>query len=80
MAELGEPIEAGLIPQGSISISGNSGEADLKIPIHGPRGGGAIFVVASKKAGKWEYEVCEVELEKTGRRISLRTPELEQVL
>jgi len=78
VAVLGEPIEAGLIPQGSLSITGESGDADLAIPISGPEGEATLYVVATKRAGVWEYSVCEVQLEGSETRINLLTPTLEQ--
>ena len=53
---LGTPIEAGFFTSGSINVSGPSGNADLAIPIHGPRGEATINVVAEKRGGVWIYE------------------------
>ncbi len=69
---LGEPIEPGWYLSGSINVNGPSGNADIAVPLSGSRGKGTLFAVAIKKAGKWEYEVLEVELEAGGERIDLR--------
>lgn len=69
---LGEPIEPGWYLSGSINVNGPSGNADIAVPLSGPRGKGTLFAVAIQKAGKWEYEVLEVELEVGGERIDLR--------
>jgi len=73
---LGEPLEAGWLTSGSISISGSSGEAEFSIPIHGPRGHGTIHVVATKEAGQWAFELLEVEIEGRNKRIDLLSPGL----
>ena len=53
---LGTPIEAGFFTSGSINVNGSSGNADLAIPIHGPRGEATVNVVAEKRGGAWVYE------------------------
>lgn len=69
--ELGQPIEADWLVMGSISTSGSSGEADIVIPITGPNGQARIYAVASKSAGRWTYQVLEVEVGDSGQRINL---------
>ena len=68
---LGEPLKPGMIPSGNISVSGSSGDAEFSIPISGPKGSAVIYVVAKKKAGKWIYEILEVEVEGSKDRIDL---------
>jgi hypothetical protein len=68
---LGEPIEPGWYMSGSINVSGSSGEADIMIPISGPRGTGRIYAVATKSAGRWSYEILEVEIDGQPERIDL---------
>jgi hypothetical protein len=79
---LGEPIEAGWLASGSVSIVGSSGEAELSIPIHGPRNRGTIYVIAEKRAGQWDFELLEVEIEGLSERIDLLSPEpgLQEIL
>ena len=68
---LGLPIETGLFVSGNINTSGPSGEANLSIPISGPRGEGTIYVVAEKSAGQWEFSTLVVEVTETRQRIDL---------
>ena len=68
---LGEPIKAGWLPKGNLSISGSSGEADLSISLTGPQGTGTLYVVGSMRAMKWTFERAEVEIDATGERIDL---------
>jgi hypothetical protein len=71
VAELGEPIDTGWLVSGSINVSGSSGDADLQIPISGPKKSGTIYAVARKTAGAWRFSVLEVEVEGRYDRISL---------
>ena len=70
-AALGEPIESGWFPTGSIHVSGPSGEAELAIPLRGPRGRGTLYVVARKSAGTWDFELAEVKVAGRAERIDL---------
>ena len=63
VAKLGAPIEEGWFVSGNINVQNNSGNADLQIPISGPRGKAVIHAVASKTAGKWEYSRLTVAIE-----------------
>ncbi|MGC4040055.1 MAG: cytochrome c oxidase assembly factor Coa1 family protein [Flavobacterium sp.] len=53
--QIGNPVEAGEMITGNISTSGTSGEADLDIPVQGPKGKGTIHVVAYKEHNVWLY-------------------------
>ncbi|HEX4997389.1 MAG TPA: cytochrome c oxidase assembly factor 1 family protein, partial [Terriglobia bacterium] len=67
---LGTPIEAGFLVSGNISVSGDSGRANLSIPIHGPKGTGRLYLEATKVQGKWTYQKLMVQVDK-GPRIDL---------
>ena len=71
ISELGEPIEAGWIVSGSINVTGSSGEADLSIPISGPKKAATIYAVALKSAGEWKFSRLEVEVANRPLRINL---------
>ncbi len=68
---LGSPIKAGFLVSGNTNINGASGEANLSIPISGPKGKGKIYVAATKSLGQWNYSGLVVEIEKTHQRIDL---------
>lgn len=75
--EIGQPLERGWFTSGNLSTSGDSGSADLKIPVSGPHGSGSIILVAKKKSGHdWEFEVLEVEVAGKADRIQLLGPTL----
>ena len=62
-AALGTPISEGMFASGKTNVNGPSGEADLSIPISGPKGKATIYVVGSKSAGKWEFSKLAVEVD-----------------
>ncbi|MCD9027276.1 cytochrome c oxidase assembly factor 1 family protein [Luteimonas sp. BDR2-5] len=58
IAALGEPIEEGFMPFGSVdksSSDGGSGKADLMITLIGPKGRGMLSVDASRSQRQWTY-------------------------
>lgn len=68
---LGQPIEDGWLMGGNIQVNGPSGSADISIPLEGPKGEGDLYVVASKSAGRWEYQTLELEVDGREDRIDL---------
>ncbi len=68
---LGSPIKEGFFVSGNTNVSGATGEANLSIPISGPKGKGTIYVKAEKSLGRWSYSDLIVEIQKTGHRIDL---------
>ena len=60
-AELGTPIEAGLLPSGSIDTNNSYTTADLEIPISGPNGSGTVFVEAESVGDNWDFFVLTVQ-------------------
>jgi hypothetical protein len=71
MEALGSPIKEGLLFAGNINISGSSGEADLAIPISGPKGKAILYAVATKSAGKWTFSTLEAAIKASGERIDI---------
>jgi hypothetical protein len=68
---LGSPIKEGFLVSGNINVSGASGNADLAIPISGPKGKATIYVEAVKSAGEWSFSKLVVRLEETNDNINL---------
>jgi hypothetical protein len=73
---IGLPLKVGWFVSGSINTSGDSGDADLSIPISGPKGKGKILVVAKKVAGSWQFETLRVEVDSQRDQIDLLQPVL----
>lgn len=67
---LGAPIETGFFTSGSVSVENSSGEADLQIPLEGPLGEATLYVVATKRAGRWSYSTMQAQ-PATGEAIDL---------
>jgi len=68
---LGSPITEGFLVSGNTNVNGASGEANLSIPIAGPKGKGTIYVAARKSLGHWNYSGLVIEIVSTHRRIDL---------
>jgi hypothetical protein len=68
---LGTPITEGWWLSGNTKVDGASGEADLSIPISGPKGKGTVYAVATKSAGEWTYSKLVVKIDSTGETIDL---------
>jgi hypothetical protein len=68
---LGSPITDGFLVSGNTNVNGASGEANLSIPISGPKGKGTIYVAATKSLGRWNYSGLTIEIAKTRQRIDL---------
>lgn len=70
-ARLGTPIEKGTMTSGSINVNGSQGNANVTIPISGPKGKGSIHAVAHKENGKWIFTVLTVSIEGSSMVIDL---------
>ena len=62
-AQIGEPIRAARLMSGHLNVNGSTGDADLSIPISGPRGKAVIHAVAVKSGGVWRFSVLQVNVE-----------------
>ena len=69
---LGAGIDEGWMMSGSINVAaGGSGDADLAVPISGPKGSGTVYVTARKVAGAWDYSQMIAAIEGSGEKIDL---------
>lgn len=75
VAALGTPMRAGWFTQGNLEVNGPSGEANLQIPLSGPKGNGQLFVEARKSAGKWNFDTLVLQVDADGSRIDLLNEE-----
>lgn len=71
VSALGSPIKDGFFAMGKTNVSGTSGQADMTVPISGPKGKGTLYFVASKFAGEWTFSKLMVEIAETRERIDL---------
>jgi len=70
---IGSPILQTGVVSGNSNVSGAVGEANLSIPLSGPKGRATLYVEAKKSADRWLFQTMVVEIEKTGDRIDLNT-------
>src|SRR5213595_3131414 len=68
---IGSPISQTGIVSGNSNVSGAVGEANLSIPLSGPKGKATLYVEAKKSADTWFFQTMVVKIEKTGERIDL---------
>ena len=68
---LGSPITEGFLVSGNTNVNGAAGEANLSIPISGPKGKGTVYVAATKSLGGWNYSGLVMEIAGTHQRIDL---------
>lgn len=76
---LGEPVEDRWWVSGSINTTGPTGNADISIPLKGPKGKGTLYIVAYREAGEWTYQRLEVEVDGGSERINLLEEESGEV-
>lgn len=60
---LGEPVEAGWYVLGNIEVNDDSGRADIRFPVSGPKGSGTVEAVATKRGGVWVFSRLGVQVE-----------------
>lgn len=74
-AELGTPIEAGFFTMGSVNTNSQNGatteEADLTIPLKGPKGAGKVHYSATKAGNGWNVKDFSVTIDGSGKKIDL---------
>jgi hypothetical protein len=68
---LGNPISEGWFVGGSINVQPGSGDADLSVPISGPKGKGTVYVKAQKSVGVWAYSFMVATIEGSTDKIDL---------
>ena len=69
--KLGTNIETDGMFSGNMSVSNNTGVADISVPIKGSKGSGTAIIVGEKEFDKWKYEKIAVEIDETGEVIQL---------
>jgi hypothetical protein len=69
-AAIGTPIQEGFFVNGNINLINQGGNANLAIPISGPKGSATVNAVAQKLEGRWIFSTLEVAIE-GGNRINL---------
>jgi hypothetical protein len=60
---LGAPIEPGWFVSGEINVNGNSGTANLTIPLNGSKNDGSLQAAATKQNGVWVFSILQVTVD-----------------
>lgn len=68
---IGEPLKAGRIFQGQINVSGSTGNANMNIPVTGPRGKATIVLDARKVEGAWIFRTLCVRFDDQSGTVNL---------
>ena len=68
---IGSPISQTGIVSGNNNVTGATGEANLSIPLKGPKGKATLYVEAKKSTDVWYFQTMVVKIEKTGERIDV---------
>lgn len=61
IARLGTPIEPGWWVSGNVNIKNDSGQAQITIPIHGPKASATIHADAIEENSSWKFTRLVVE-------------------
>lgn len=69
--QIGQPIEAGWLITGQLNVEGSTGNANLSIPVSGPRGKGRIRAVARKRGGIWTFSWLQMNVDGQADAIDL---------
>jgi len=56
IAALGAPVEPSWLVRGEVQTANDSGRADLRVKLHGPKGNGTLYVKATRAKGVWIYD------------------------
>ena len=68
---LGSPISREWMVSGTWSVNKVSGNANVAIPIYGPRAKGTLYVVAKKDLGLWTFQTLQLAVDGDNNRVDL---------
>jgi hypothetical protein len=61
--QIGEPLKPAWLISGQLNVSGSTGNANLSIPISGPRGKGTIRAIANKTGRVWRFTYLQISVD-----------------
>jgi hypothetical protein len=68
---IGQPVTPGFFVSGSVNVNGDSGDANISIPVSGPKGKGTVYAEAKKIAGQWQFQTLLFGVDGQTDRIDL---------
>jgi hypothetical protein len=69
--QLGSPLKIGWFVSGNINVTPESGQAELAIPVSGPKDRGTIYAEAHKRAGLWHLDLLQFGRSNSDERLEL---------
>lgn len=73
-ALVGTPVETRFWVTGNVNVTNNRGDADITIPICGPRGNAKLYAVATLDPNGWHFTELVVRPSGGGAEINLLSP------
>ena len=71
ISALGTPVTEGWFLQGEVNFENQTGNANLAIPLSGPKGSGTVYIVGKRAAGTWSYSRIAITLDSTHEVVDL---------
>lgn len=68
---IGQPVTPGMFVSGNINVNGDSGDANISIPVSGPKGKGTVYAEGKKIAGQWQFQTLLFGVDGQTDRIDL---------
>ena len=71
--EIGEPMKMGWFLEGGVNVgvANNSGNADILVPIKGPKGTASVHAIGVREGGVWIMQEMTATVEGTGNTVDL---------
>ncbi len=69
--EIGEPMTVGWLVLGNVNVSNDSGQADIIVPIEGPKGTASVHTIGVREGGVWTMQEMTATVEGTGTIVDL---------
>lgn len=73
IAAIGTPLKEGWLIRGRFNVNGASGNAELAIPLLGPRAKGTIYAAATESVGEWRFSNLIFQLDSSGEESTSKT-------
>ncbi len=68
---LGAPVDADWWVGGQWNDAGDTGTAELMIPLKGSKGSGILYADGTKAGGKWTLNTMRLEVQSSGEKINV---------
>ena len=69
--EIGEPMALGWLVVGNVNVSNDSGDADIVVPIEGPKGTASVHTIGVREGGVWTMQEMTATVAGSGTTVDL---------